>query len=98
MMRVIPGVLEPRTLAHIRAVVTDAPWIDGNATSGHQSALAKKNRHLPEAPRAGGEAGNAPLDALSPSPLFIAAALPLKVFPPLFNRYGVGDRFDTHVD
>lgn len=98
MMLAIPGVLEARMLGHVRELVTAASWIDGNATSGHQSALAKKNQQLPEDSDAAREAGNIILDALSSSPLFIAAALPLKVFPPLFNRYGVGDRFETHVD
>jgi PKHD-type hydroxylase len=98
MMLAIPGVLQGRTLDHVRTLLDEAEWIDGNATSGHQSALAKKNRQLPEDSAAAREAGNIILDALGAAPLFIAAALPLKVFPPLFNRYADGDRFDTHVD
>lgn len=98
MMLAIPGVLGDPVLAYVRNLVAGASWIDGNATSGHQSALAKKNHQLPEDSHAAREAGNIILDALSSSPLFIAGALPLKVFPPLFNRYGEGDRFDTHVD
>ena len=98
MMLAIPGVLQGRTLDHVSDLVTAADWIDGNATSGHQSALAKQNRQLPEDSTAARDAGSVILDALGGSPLFIAAALPLKVFPPLFNCYGVGDRFDTHVD
>lgn len=98
MMIAIPGVLTGRTLDHVRDLVTEAEWVDGNATSGHQSALAKKNRQLPEDSPAAREAGGVILDALGAAPLFIAAALPLKVFPPLFNRYSGGERFDTHVD
>jgi PKHD-type hydroxylase len=98
MMIAIPGVLSGRTLDHVRTLVTEAEWVDGNATSGHQSALAKKNRQLPEDGDAAREAGGIILDALGATPLFIAAALPLKVFPPLFNLYGGGERFDTHVD
>lgn len=98
MMLAIPGVLQGRSLDHVRDLVRGADWIDGNATSGHQSALAKKNRQLPEDSDAAREAGTIILDALSSAPLFIAAALPLKVFPPLFNLYGPEDRFDTHVD
>jgi len=94
----IPRVLQGGTLGHVRELVAGARWIDGNRTSGHQSALAKKNRQLDEDSPAALEAGNIILDALGASPLFIAAALPLKVFPPLFNLYGEGDRFDTHVD
>ncbi|KKC26927.1 Fe2+-dependent dioxygenase [Sphingomonas sp. SRS2] len=98
MMLAIPGVLQGRTLDHVRALLGEAEWIDGNATSGHQSALAKKNRQLPEDSAAAREAGNIILDALGVAPLFIAGALPLKVYPPLFNSYAGGDRFDTHVD
>ena len=98
MMLAIPALLSGRLLDQVRELVRGASWIDGNATSGHQSALAKRNRQLPEDSDAAREAGNIVLDALGASPLFIAAGLPLKVFPPLFNLYGEGDRFDTHVD
>ncbi len=98
MMIAIPGVLSGRSLDHVRTLVSQGEWIDGNTTSGHQSALAKRNSQLPEDSPAAREAGGIILDALGATPLFIAAALPLKVFPPLFNLYGEGDRFDTHVD
>lgn len=98
MMLAIPAVLGSDALTHVRELVLGAAWVDGNVTSGHQSALAKRNRQLPEDSQAAREAGGVILDALGASPLFIAGALPLKVFPPLFNRYGVGERFDTHVD
>lgn len=97
-MIAIPGVLSGRTLDHVRALVSGGEWIDGNATSGHQSALAKRNRQLSEDCAAAREAGGVILDALAAVPLFIAAALPLKVYPPRFNLYGVEDRFDTHID
>lgn len=98
MMLAIPGVLQGGMLDQVRTLLRDAEWVDGNATSGHQSALAKKNRQLPEDSPAAREAGAVILDALGATPLFIAGALPLKVFPPLFNRYGEGDGFGTHVD
>lgn len=98
MMIAVPGVLDPGSLARCRALIDTADWTDGNATSGHQSALAKRNRQLPEDSTAAREAGNLILDALSHSSLFVAAALPLKVYPPLFNLYGEGEAFDTHVD
>ncbi|MDB5696848.1 MAG: Fe(II)-dependent oxygenase [Sphingomonas bacterium] len=82
----------------MRAIVAAGPWADGNATSGAQSALAKRNEQLPEDSRAAKEAGDLVLDALGRSPLFVAAALPLKVFPPLFNRYAGGQEFGRHVD
>ena len=98
MMLHIPQVLTKDQVAQIRAVIDAAEWIDGNATSGAQSALAKRNEQLPEASEAAKAAGEAILDALSANPLFVTAALPQTVFPPLFNRYGGGQTFATHVD
>ena len=98
MMLAIPDLLDAGAVARVRAIVDAGDWADGNATSGHQSALAKRNMQLPEDSPAAREAGRIVLDALGRSPLFIAAALPLKIFPPLFNRYAGGDRFGTHVD
>lgn len=98
MMIAIPDLLDPARLQQLRTLIDAAEWIDGNATSGHQSALAKKNEQLPEGSAAAQQAGAMVLDALGKSPLFFAAALPLKVFPPLFNRYGEGHTFGTHVD
>lgn len=98
MLIAIPHLLDASTVARVRAVIDAAEWVDGNATSGSQSALAKKNEQLPEGSQAAKEAGGIVLDALGRSPLFFAAALPLKVYPPLFNRYGEGQTFGTHVD
>ena len=98
MMIEIPQVLDAEALARVRAIVEAGEWADGNMTSGHQSALAKRNRQLPEDSAAAREAGAIVLEALGRSPLFIAAALPLKIFPPLFNSYEGGERFDVHVD
>lgn len=97
-MIVIPGIFSASDAADIRHALDAAEWADGNATSGPQSALAKRNRQLPEESPVARELGARVLDALGRAPLFVAAALPLRVFPPLFNRYGEGDRFDTHVD
>jgi PKHD-type hydroxylase len=98
MLIVIPDLLSADQVARIRAIIDTATWVDGNATSGAQSALAKRNEQLPEGNPAHAEAGAIILDALAASSAFVAAALPLKVFPPLFNRYGGGQKFDTHVD
>ncbi|QXQ04786.1 Fe2+-dependent dioxygenase [Sphingosinicellaceae bacterium] len=97
-MMIIPAVLTPAELTEIRALVDPAEWIDGNVTSGSQSALAKTNEQLPEDSDAASAAGNLVLDALARSALFVAAALPLRVYPPLFNRYWVGQGFGDHVD
>ena len=98
MMLAIPDVLDAAGVARVRALIDPAEWVDGNVTSGHQSALAKRNRQLPEEGAAAREAGRLILEALSRTPLFIAAALPSKIFPPLFNAYGPGEQFATHVD
>jgi PKHD-type hydroxylase len=97
-MIVIPNVLSGDLLRQVRAPLDAAEWIDGNATSGHQSALAKRNRQLAEDSAEAKALGSLILDALAASPLFVAAALPLKIYPPLFNRYGEGESFGDHVD
>lgn len=98
MMLHIPEVLTKAQVAELRAAIDAADWIDGNATSGTQSALAKRNEQLPEGSAAARFAGEKILDALSHSPLFVTAALPQTVFPPLFNRYGGGQTFGVHID
>jgi PKHD-type hydroxylase len=98
MMLAVPDLLDKAGVARIRSIIDGADWVDGNVTAGHQSALAKRNMQLPEEGAAAKEAGRLVLEALGRSPLFIAAALPLKIFPPLFNRYQGGESFGTHVD
>jgi PKHD-type hydroxylase len=94
----VPSVLNSDELAHFRAVMQDARWVDGNATSGHQSSQAKYNEQLAEDSPQARELGERILQALARSPLFFSAALPKQVFPPLFNRYGPGMTFGNHVD
>lgn len=94
----IPELLTAAELAEVRRLVAAAEWVDGNVTSGAQAALAKRNQQLPEDSAAAKRAGGIVLDALGRNTLFVAAALPAKVWPPLFNRYRGGERFDTHVD
>ena len=98
MMLAVPDLLDKAEVARLRAVIDAAEWVDGNITSGHQSKLAKNNMQLPEDSAAAKEAGRLVLDALGRSPMFVAAALPLKIFPPLFNRYQGGESFGTHID
>lgn len=98
MMLPIPDLLDTAALARVRDLLGAAEWVDGNATSGSQAALAKRNRQLPEDSAAAREAGAIVLDALGRTPLFVAAALPLKVYPPLFNCYEGGEAFGAHVD
>lgn len=98
MLIAIPELLSAQEVARVRGIIDAAEWVDGNVTSGMQSAMAKRNEQLPEGTPAHAEAGSLILDALGRSGLFVAAALPLKVFPPLFNRYAGGQAFGTHVD
>ena len=98
MLLQIPNVLTPEQVAHGRKLLDDAQWIDGKATAGYQSAKAKDNMQLPENSPAARELGEMILGALSQNALFMAAALPLRIFPPLFNRYTGGQSFGTHVD
>ena len=98
MMIAIPDVLDAAQLARVRALMEAGPWADGNITSGPQAALAKRNEQLPETSAEAQEASAIVLEALGKSPLFFAAALPLKIYPPLFNRYAGGQNFGTHID
>lgn len=98
MMVRVEGVLDTAQVAELRALIESGEWVDGNETSGHQSRTAKRNRQLRQGSQTEQEAGRMVLDALGRTPEFIAAALPLKVFPPLFNRYEGGETFGAHVD
>jgi PKHD-type hydroxylase len=98
MLIAIPDLIDAPGVAAIRTIIDAAEWVDGNATSGHQSALVKRNMQLPEDSAAARQAGQMVLDALGRSPLFIAAALPLRIFPPFFNSYAGGQAFGLHVD
>lgn len=98
MMIQIAEVLTSAQVATVRRLVDAAEWVDGNVTSGAQAALAKRNRQLPEDSAAAKRAGELVLDALGRHSLFVAAALPAKVWPPLFNRYAGGEHFGMHVD
>ena len=94
----IPALLDAVAVARLRAIIDAGEWVDGNATSGPQAALAKRNEQLAEECSAAREGGALVLDALGKATLFVAASLPAKVFPPLFNRYAGGQMFGTHID
>lgn len=98
MLLQIPDVLSAEQIAFCRQKMAQADWVDGRVTAGHQSARAKDNEQLPESHPVAQELGEMIVQALQASPLFMAAALPAKVFPPLFNRYRGGQSFGTHVD
>lgn len=98
MLLQIPNVLTAEQVAEARRLLDSAPWVDGRVTAGHQSAQAKHNVQVPEGHPIAAQVGNTILSALQQNPLFITAALPLHVFPPLFNRYSGGQAFGSHVD
>jgi PKHD-type hydroxylase len=94
----VPEVLTPEEVLEFRKKLDSTEWVDGKVTAGYQSSKVKDNLQLPESNPAAIELGAKVLDALHKSPLFIAAALPAKIFPPLFNRYNGGQSFGNHVD
>ena len=98
MLLPIPDVLTPAQVAEARQLLEKTDWIDGRVTAGHQSSRFKDNMQLPEGSPAARQIGDLILTALGQNPLFVTAALPLRVFPPLFNRYQGGQSFGTHVD
>jgi PKHD-type hydroxylase len=98
MLLPIPEVLTRAQVDEARKHLDGADWVDGRITAGHQSARAKDNLQLPEDHPAARDLGSLVMAALERSPLFMSAALPLRVFPPLFNRYEGGQSFGTHVD
>ena len=94
----VPNVLNAEQLARCREIMKRASWIDGRVTAGHKSAHVKHNRQLAENSPEARELGDLIVAALERNPLFIMATLPLRVFPPLFNRYEGGESFGAHLD
>lgn len=98
MLICIPDVLSATAVAECRRLIDAAPWEDGQASAGAQAATAKMNRQLPFGCEAERQAGRIILKALTRNPTFLSAALPHRIMPPMFNRYGVGETFGIHVD
>jgi PKHD-type hydroxylase len=96
----IAKILGEEQLATVRASLNSesAPWVDGRVTAGHQGAPVKHNQQLDEGSPLARELGSFILTQLERNALFISAVLPNKVYPPMFNRYGDGMHFGTHVD
>jgi PKHD-type hydroxylase len=94
----IPDVLSQEEVVQFRKELDNTDWVDGKATAGYQSARAKDNMQLPETSSTSISLGLRIVKALYNNPLFISAALPAKIFPPLFNRYDGGHAFGNHVD
>jgi len=98
MLVCIPDVLSKEEVAEFRRIMDTAAWEDGRSTAGAQSARVKKNEQLPPNGEVARALGARIVKALTANPLFISAAIPLHIFPPLFNRYGPGHHFGVHVD
>src|SRR5437899_13047464 len=98
MLITIPDVLTGDQVKQMRAKLDAADWVDGKVTAGYQAQRVKENQQLPEGSPLATELGEVVLGGLARSPLCMSAALPLRVFPPMFNRYAAGGQFCTHVD
>jgi PKHD-type hydroxylase len=100
MLIAIPDALDAERLAAVRTLLDQAgeAWVDGRATAGWQGAPVKTNQQIDERSEPARKAQALILSALERHPLFISAALPNVVYPPLFNRYGEGMAFGAHVD
>ena len=100
MIVAVPALLSSDQLAEVRRLIAGGKWEDGKKTAGQQSELAKRNLQLPASSPEAQAAGKIVTDALANNGLFMSAALPHRVFPPLFNRYDAGANhgFDNHVD
>jgi len=98
MLVCVPDVLSKADVADFRNAMDAAAWEDGRSTAGAQSAMVKKNEQLPPNGEMSRKLGERVIKALTANPLFISAAIPRHIFPPLFNRYGQGQHFGIHVD
>ncbi|HTB79318.1 MAG TPA: Fe2+-dependent dioxygenase [Opitutaceae bacterium] len=98
MLIAIPDVLTPEQIAGARQILDAAEWVDGRVTAGHQGARVKDNLQIPATHPAARQVGEMILKALNQNALFMSAALPLHILPPMFNRYTGGQHFGTHVD
>jgi PKHD-type hydroxylase len=95
----IPEVLSRQELQQVRQLLANAPWADGRITAGTQSAQVKNNWQLPEQGEQSRAVRAIVLAALNRNALFLSAALPKRIFPPLFNRYeGEHNTFGNHID
>jgi PKHD-type hydroxylase len=100
MLICIPEVLNKADVADFRRVMDGCVWEDGRSTAGAQSALVKRNEQLPPDGEVARKLGHRIVSALTSNPRFLSAAVPLHIFPPLFNRYAAADghHFGIHVD
>jgi PKHD-type hydroxylase len=98
MLICVPDVLSKAEVVEFRSIMDAANWEDGRSTAGAQSAQVKKNEQLPPNGDVARHLGQRIIKAVTSNALFISAAIPRHIFPPLFNRYGAGHHFGIHVD
>lgn len=98
MLIAIPGVFSKRDVSKLRTHLAKGNWLDGKATAGAQASSVKQNQQLDENSKLAQQLGDIVLDALAQQSLFMSAALPLKIFPPMFNRYQGNETYGNHVD
>ncbi|ALG66529.1 Fe2+-dependent dioxygenase [Beggiatoa leptomitoformis] len=98
MLLSIPTVLTAEQVQYCRERLAITGWIDGRVTAGYQGYHVKNNHQLPENSPIAQELGELVLAAIERNPLFISAALPLRVYPPMFNCYTEGMYFGNHID
>jgi len=100
MLICIPKILSKDDVADFRHIMDSCDWEDGRSTAGAQSAMVKRNEQLPPDSEVARRLGHRIISALTANPRFLAAAIPLRIFPPLFNRYVAtdGHHFGIHVD
>ena len=98
MLLAIENVLTPAELNHLNQRFDQAELVDGRQTAGYQSTVVKHNLQIAEQSPLAREMGDLVLTALERCPQFTSAALPYRIYPPLFNCYAAGMRFGKHVD
>jgi len=98
MMLHVPAVLSAQEVREFRQGLDEAPWSNGRATVGSQGARVKHNLQLDPGLPLAQALGQRILQKLHAHAQFFAAALPLRILPPLFNRYAGGGQYGLHVD
>lgn len=98
MLLLIPEVLSGAELAECGRALAGAAWVDGRGTAGHLSAAVKDNQQLHWRDPVAQRLGQLVLKRLRGNPMFLSAALPRAILPPLFNRYTGGGQYGSHLD
>lgn len=97
----LKNLLSADEVAHARRLLLadDAPWVDGARSAGGQAVQRKSNRQLAQDSPSAATLRELVLAALRRDPVFFSAALPRRIFNPLFNRYeGAANHYGQHVD